>query len=538
MRAFAFMLFVLALCAARAQQAPPRSQFKATAVVTGLSNPTQFAFLPDGRVYLLSKNGTLRLADPATGQSVLAGSVPASDVREDGLHSIALDPAFATNRRIFLLFGTLSPAPAIVVARYTATASGALDAASRKDILSVPYSLTASDEHNTGCLAFGPEGDLYIGLGDNTRNLTSGTGAGYAPRDARRPDFDAQRTAANTADLRGKILRIRPGDEGGYTIPDGNLFPPGNPKARPEIFAMGLRHPFRLTVDAKTGWVYWAEPGPNATADKEGLGPRGYDEINLAKSPGNYGWPYCAGNGSCYPALDYATGAAGAVPDPMRLSNASPNNTGLAELPAARPALVWYPYNSAGTTFPVFGSGSSNASMLGAVYRFDPANPSLRKLPRWFDGRLFIFDFARSLVHTVKTDAEAKVLAVDRFWDQTEANPIANPIDAKFGPDGAIWFLGWGDNGAYPRNAGHGNLVRLEYTGPADPIQARAISRAGESWSLIAPGEHWIPHSGYTSAEAYGLDGRKAWTWECGRAGSLPIPRKSPLRVRAIFERP
>jgi glucose/arabinose dehydrogenase len=517
---------------ARAQAQPPRSQFRTTVLASGLSNPTQFAFLPDGRLYLLSKDGTITLFDPATKQSVPAGVVPASNVREDGLQSIVLDPAFASNRRMYLLFGTLTPSPSQVVARFTALASGALDIGSRKDLLSVPYTMGGSEEHNTGCLAFGPTGDLFIGLGDNTRNFTTGLGAGFAPRDPKRPDFDAQRSAANTNDLRGKILRIRPTAEGGYTVPEGNLFAAGTLKARPEIYAMGLRHPYRITVDQATGWLLWAEPGPNANADKADMGPRGYDEINLAKSPGNYGWPYCAGNQFCYNELDYATGATGPAYDPAHPINASSNNSGMRELPAARPALVWYPYNAAGTAFPVFESGSTNAAMMGPVYRYDAANPSLTKLPRYFDGHAFIFDFTRSLIHAVQLDGEGKAVAVKRVWDQAPSNPIANPIDAKLGPDGALYFLGWGDNGSYPTNAGHGNLVRLEYIGPPDAVVPAPIAARRAHWSLLAPGALWTPPA-QGRAAAYDLSGREIWNWDAGNAASRPPRSGIPLRVRA-----
>src|SRR5690606_38317820 len=122
--------------------------------------------------------------------------------------------------------------------------------------------------------AFGPDGNLYIALADNTQNIFNGTGAGYAPRDTARLLYDAQRTAANTNDLRGKILLIRPAANGTYTIPAGNLKDSINrssitpnwnasqddlDKVRPDIFVMGLRPPFRMTVDPRTGYVYWAE---------------------------------------------------------------------------------------------------------------------------------------------------------------------------------------------------------------------------------------------------------------------------------------
>ncbi len=551
--------------AAGADAQPARSLFRTTVLMNNLSNPTHIAFLPDGRIYVLSKSGEINLFDPkaAAGSAAanhLAGTVKVSNVREDGLHSIVLDPDFAVNRRVYLLFGTLTPAQALVVARFTTTTTGDLDIASRKDLLSIPYSLTSSDEHNTGCLAFDTHGNLYIALADNTNNFFSGSTIGYSPRDPKRANYDSQRSAANSNDLRGKILRIKPipfpdtetpaiGIGTTYTIPDGNLFAPNTPKTRPEIYVMGVRHPFRLTVDPKTGWLFWAEPGPNATADDPKQGPRGYDEVNLAKSAGNYGWPYCVGNNFCYHEYDYQTNTGGAVYDPAALHNTSSNNTGITDLPAARPALVWYPYNATGTAFPVFGNGSANTSMLGPVYNFDPSIASPNKIPAYYDKHLFIFDFSRSLIHAVELDAAGGVVAVKRFWDQSAANPLTNPIDLKVGPDGAFYFLDWGDNGAYPANAGHGNLVRLDYTGPVDALAPAGSTAPGtaklkESWRILAISgaarEIGIPVRA-AAVDLFDLRGARVWSWK--RAGSaaasgleLPAGVTGVLRMRIRFD--
>lgn len=528
-------LAISAQISAQAQTAPSRSLFKATTVLTGLKDPTQIAFLPDGRLYQANIKGVIQIVDPKTGQATPAGTIPTTNVHEDGLHSIVLDPAWSANHFIYVLFGTQTPSAAMVVARYATSAAGVIDLASRKDLLTVPETFGSQEEHTTGCLAFGPDGNLYVSFADNTRNIFSGTATGYAPRDPSREVYDAQRSAANSNDLRGKILRIHPEADGSYTIPEGNLFPKNTDKTKPEIYAMGLRHPFRITVDQKTGWLFWAEPGPNANVDNAAFGVRGYDEVNLAMSPGNYGWPYCLGNNFCNTELDYATGKGGATYDPAKLVNGSKNNTGLAELPPARPALVWYPYDASKSDFTTFEKDGSMASMLGPVYRFDAANPSAAKLPAYFDGRLFIFDFQRSLIHTVQVDNAGKLGKVERFWDQTSANAILNPIDCKIGPDGALYFLGWGGNGAYPHNSGTGNLVKLEYTGPATPIgpaASHALRKAIPGWTLLAPGAHWTPPASVVSARAFDARGRQAWTWSQGSPESRPLTSTQVLRIR------
>lgn len=540
----AWVCLALSATVGHAQTQPARSLFKATTILSGLTDPTHIAFLPDGRLYQTGIKGAVQIVDPKTGQTTPAGTIPTTNVHEDGLHSLVLDPKWSDNHYIYVLFGSKTPDTAMVVARYTTSAAGIIDLATKQELLRVPETFGPDEEHTTGCLAFGPDGNLYIGFADNTRNIFSGTAAGYAPRDPTRLMYDSQRSAANSNDLRGKVLRIHPETAAGadgkwYTIPDGNMFPKGTDKTRPEIFVMGLRHPFRITVDSKTGWLYWAEPGPNAAADNTNFGVRGYEEVNLAKDPGYYGWPYCLANNFCNTALDYATGKGGATYDPAHLVNNSPNNTGITTLPAARPALVWYPYNSTGTAFPIFESGSANTSMLGPVYHYDASNPSTAKFPSYYDGKLFIFDFSRSLIHTVQVDKDGKLVKVERFWDQTTANAITNPIDCKVGPDGALYFLDWADNGSYPHNAGHGNLVKLEYTGPAEPVRpapAPALPMRASAWTLVAPGARWTPPASALSAEAFDPQGRRVWSWSKTERSIGPRTTAQVLRVRVDAE--
>ena len=86
--------------------------------------------------------------------------------------------------------------------------------------------------------------------GDNSSPCCSGFGA-FDER-AGQQNNDAQRSSANTNDLRGKVLRIRPAADGTYTIPAGNLFAPGTANTRPEIYTMGTRNPYRISVDPET----------------------------------------------------------------------------------------------------------------------------------------------------------------------------------------------------------------------------------------------------------------------------------------------
>lgn len=540
---------VALLCAVPAAvhaEDPPLSQYRTTVLMRSLSNPTQMAFLPDGRIYVTRKNGEVLLYNPATLQTTTVATLSVGNAREDGLHSIVLDPAFPSTPWVYLLFSNATR-DSIVVARFQAdSATGTLISASRQSLLSVPYTINSSPaEHNDGCLAFGPDGNLYIGLPDNTQNIFSGNGAGYSPRDPSRPLYDAQRSAANTNDLKGKILRIRPEANGTYSIPAGNLFPPGMPNTRPEIYVMGLRHPFRLTIDPVTGWLFWGEPGPNATSDNPVRGPRGYEEVNLAKTPGNYGWPYCAANNRCYASnFNYQTNTGGAAYNPEALQNTSVNNTGIVDLPPARPALVWYAYSNPDTSaFPAFGSGGSNTGMLGPFYRYDNNATSATRMPSAFHRHLFMVEWSRSRIVVGKVDTAGQISDVRPFWI-TRDSTSNSPIDVKIGPDGALYFLNWVGTG-YTNNSGNGTLTRLEYTGPQIPIAlnpgiARGRGVTGDFLFAAEAGRLVTLPEGALGADVYSLRGERLWHFHrasASESGHFAVPEtvRGVVRIRVRY---
>ena len=119
--------------------------------------------------------------------------------------------------------------------------------------------------HVGGDIVFDENGNLLLSTGDDTNPFQSD---GYAPideREGRNPAFDAQRSAANTNDLRGKILRIHVNADGSYTSVEGNLFYGDNdPLTRDEIYVMGLRNPFRIEYNQETGELYIADYSPDA----------------------------------------------------------------------------------------------------------------------------------------------------------------------------------------------------------------------------------------------------------------------------------
>src|SRR5690606_3610390 len=269
----------------------------------------------------------------------------------------------------------------------------------------------------------------------------------------------SQKGSSNTNDLRGKILRIHPEADGTYTIPEGNLFPEGTPKTRPEIYTMGNRNPSRLSIDSTTGRLDWGEVGPDGSQDDyEKRGPQSYDEFNRAKEPGNYGWPYFVGNNRAYNEYDFETKESGEFYDPAKPINNSPNNTGMLELPPAIPALIEYS-KSESEEYPLLGSGG-NSAVGGPIYhRSDFDNPE-RPFPAYYEGKWFITDFARGWINLVELDEQGDVKSMESFLPDVK---LLGPLDMKFGPEGDLYVIEYGQG--YFKDNPEAQLVRIEYNG-------------------------------------------------------------------------
>jgi cytochrome c len=427
-------------------------------------NPMELAVLPDGRVLFIERFGQVRIWKPDTRQTVLAaklqvhGNLNAFNAGqadrgswEAGLLGLALAPDFAQSGWVYLYYSPAGNVPENRVSRFTLRGD-TLDLASEKPILRV----TTQREvccHDAGSLAFDAAGNLFIATGDNTNPFQCD---GFNPTDDRpgRYPFDASRSSGNANDLRGKILRIHPEPEGTYTIPAGNLFPPGTPFTRPEIFVMGCRNPFRIAVDQPTGTLSWGDVGPDAREPNPARGPAGFDEINRTRTAGNFGWPFVIGDNKPYRRYDFATKQSGEPQDPAKPLNLSTNNTGPKELPPARPAWLSYPYG-ASTRFPVVGSGARTAC-AGPVYRFDPKLASDRKLPKDYDQCFFFYEWARDWVAIAHLNEKGEATKFERFASDIK---LKRPAEMELGPDGALYVIEFGTGWENNKDA---QLVRIE----------------------------------------------------------------------------
>ncbi|HET6546995.1 MAG TPA: ThuA domain-containing protein [Solirubrobacter sp.] len=465
--------------------------------------------------------------------------------------------------------------------------------------------------HRGGGMGFDSKGNLYVTTGDS--NSSQGTG-GYSgnnpdahcptgPADEASNEHcgdngisyqDARRTAGNTNDYNGKMLRFKPMDipDGEqppvgigttYTIPGAdapngpNLFDGtegGGGKAKPEIYAMGLRNPSRLSIDPETDVPYSGWVGPDAGAPSRELGPSTYETLTQIDRAGNYGWPYCMGSKQAY--RDRVPGNTartsnepGYVPggpaeggtdgwyDCDNLVNDSPNNTGLTTLPhetgtgmdagKVRPVNLWYsrgnPNDANGcpqfprprgeNTAPDYGADPEqlcpyaiNAGMTvmdGPVYRYDDeAGDDSRRWPQYWDGRWFIWDWNNNSVR--------HAVMLDPATDQDGSQPIyadslrsllswqGNLMDSKFGPDGALYLQMY--DGFFRANPNVG-LYRVSYVGGSDTPGA---SPKG------------TPIGAYKVSFSSAGSGGVAYEWDFGD-GSEPSTEANPVHTYAEAKR-
>ncbi|MEZ6086431.1 MAG: PQQ-dependent sugar dehydrogenase [Pirellulaceae bacterium] len=311
------------------------NRFERTVVYGDLSRPMELEIAPDGRIFLIELGGVVKRLDPETGKVDVVGELKVTTAQENGLIGLALDPQFAENGWIYLQYSPPEFSGQFV--SRSEFVNERIDLGSEKVLFRYEEQRRECC-HHAGSMEFGPDGTLYIGTGDNTNPFNDSQG--YAPIDERkdREPWDAQRTSANTKNYNGKILRIRPEVDGTYSIPDGNLFPKDGSIGHPEIYVMGCRNPWRISVDQQTGYLYWGDVGPDAGGDND-RGPRGYDEINQARLAGNFGWPYFIADNQAYSMVDFASGEIRPAQDPAKPINRSVNNTGSQELPPAHASL-------------------------------------------------------------------------------------------------------------------------------------------------------------------------------------------------------
>lgn len=441
---------------------PDENRFSKVVLDNDLNEPMELDIAQDGVIYYIERVGHINKFDPQKNKKTRITTLKVRMAAEDGLLGFALDPKFLINHWVYLYYGNPNPQDNTytnVLARYVLSDNGL---SNKSELLHVPV-IPEGVSHSAGSLTFDKNGNLYLSTGDNTNPFESG---GFSPTDDNigRIKFDALKSSGNTNDLRGKILRIHPENDGTYTIPEGNLFPVGTQGTRPEIYVMGCRNPFRISVDKSTNYLYWGEVGPDAGRDSTNRGPKGYDEINQARKAGNFGWPLFVADNKAYYKFNFNSKESEGKFNSDYPINFSRNNTGLKNLPSAQKAFIWYPYDVSGD-FPELGTGGRNA-MAGPIYHFEDYDNDQGKLPKYYDHRLFIYDWMRGWLFTTSFKKNGDFESLEQFMPSEEFN---HPVDMALNTKGVLYML---EYGTYWRaKNSDAKLVRIDYNeGNRNPV--------------------------------------------------------------------
>lgn len=462
---------------AHTARTPEENRFTTTILDSYMEEPIEMEIMPDNRVIFIERRGKIKLYDPATKATKVINTLPVhlTGNYEDGLLGMELDPKFATNHYVYLYYSPVGDKAVQNLSRFVFTGDS-LQMSSEKIVIQVPVQRETCC-HSAGNVYFAPDGLLYLSTGDNTSSKESD---GFSPLDERpgRSPFDAQKSSGNTHDLRGKILRIALNTDGTYSIPDGNLFPKDGSGGLPEIYVMGARNPYRITVD-KRGYLYWGDVGPDGGVANE-RGPKSQDEWNQARKAGNFGWPYFVGDNKAYADFDFETNKVGTRFDPARPMNESPNNYGSKVLPPTQKAMIWYDYGQS-AEFPMLGVGSRSA-MGGPFYYRDNYPKSDVLFPAYYDNKMFIYEWARSWIKVLTFNEAGDLQKIEPFLPTTF---FSKPIDMKFGPDGAMYVLAYGAN-YFARNP-DSQLVRIEFSeGNRRPVAKIRANKTVGAAPLVA----------------------------------------------------
>jgi glucose/arabinose dehydrogenase len=230
--------------------------FTETLLANGLSSPTAMAIAPDGRIFVCQQGGGLRVIKNGALLATPFVTLSVNFNGERGLLGVAFDPDFAVNQYVYVYYTTPSSPIHNRVSRFTA--SGDVAVSGSEVVLLELNNLTSATNHNGGALHFGPDGKLYVAVGDNATSSNSQT----------------------LNNLLGKVLRLNADG----TIPADNPFYSTATGTNRAIWTLGLRNPFTFNFQPGTGRVFINDVGQSE-----------WEEINDGIAGSNYGWPTCEG---------------------------------------------------------------------------------------------------------------------------------------------------------------------------------------------------------------------------------------------------
>jgi MYXO-CTERM domain-containing protein len=457
--ALAVGLLALEVGPARADNLDPAvaADLNLQLALQGLNAPTGGAFLPDGRLIITEQyTGFVRLWDGVSETPDGIGQIAVERSSERGLLGVAVDPQFATSRRVYFYYST-GGAQSVGYALMD-PATDQLDIANMTVLLS---GMAADRNHNGGALAFGPDGHLYIGVGD------TGCNCGCSPGTNTSNYFGTCLTV-----LKGKVLRI---DRDGGIPSDNPLVnvtevqgcgtgagcssasqaPNGTGTPRREIYAWGFRNPFRFGFDEQTGFLWVGD-----------VGERTWEEVDVIQGPAHFGWPYREGQ---------------AGQPVTRCGQITPESGDCTE-----PAFVY-----ARTEAP----NTESASVTGGVFSNHCSWPAP------YQGRYWFGDYAKARVWSLTPNAARDGVTGGRDIIVTGAG---GPVQFMRAPDGAVYYLG----------VTTGTLWRITPKNPApcDEPDAGVEEDAGPA-----------PDSGVVEDAGVGRDATPGTDAEVGRDAVIPV---------------
>jgi glucose/arabinose dehydrogenase len=248
------IMVILAISAPRAATLP--AGFTETQVTAALSNATAMQFAPDGRLFIAEQGGRLRVVKDGALLPTPFLTVTVDSSGERGLLGVAFDPAFASNRFVYVYYTATTPTIHNRISRFTANGDTAV-AGSETIVLELD-NLSGATNHNGGALSFGPDGKLYAAVGENANGANSQT----------------------LGNLLGKMLRLNADG----SIPTDNPFFNSTTGRNRAIWALGLRNPFTFAFNAAGGQLFINDVGQNT-----------WEEIDDGVAGANYGWPETEG---------------------------------------------------------------------------------------------------------------------------------------------------------------------------------------------------------------------------------------------------
>ena len=412
-------------------------------VVPDITAATTIAFLPDGRMLVGELTETIWVVQPGASQASPTPflQLDGSQLQgEQGLMDILPDSNFAQNGYYYVFYTRGAPASNNHnrVSRFTASGNGTV---AGSELVLWQDDVVAAAEHHGGSLAFGADGKLYISSGDQ-----------FVAASAQQLD-----------NYHGKILCINLDG----SIPTDNPFFDGAGSNKDEIWVLGLRNPFRMSIDPISGKMYIGDVGGNDPSTAT-------EEVNVGVRGANYGWPMCEGN--C----------------------ASPGTTN---------PIVFYPH-----------SGRDASITGGVVYRGT-------QFPSEYYGSYFFADYVQNWIKRVTFDANGNVAAVVNFWpaDGSSDGPlVGDPVKFVQGPDGSLYYVDIGFNDQHVPNPAAIRRIRYSINNQP-PIAVASADRSTGLPPLL------VTFSSAGSSDPDGATLSYSWTFGDGGSSILANPAHTYL---------